>query len=190
MFGGGSFESESVESNKKITSTRQITVCCSRWTWCGVDCWELTSCMGGCTKRSATTQRNSHGWLLRTNELRGFNTWPANLYLRLINHVCNQLAKMAVVVANSCVGDFLAESHDLLYSAPSQPHVCQVEYDVNLDLEPSKKVFAKRLLFARQLLHFSCRKEVFLSLIPILPPQSTSMQNSSSIGLMTPCWTK
>ena len=40
---------------------------------------------------------------------------------------------MAVVVTNSCIGDFLAESHDLLYSAPSQPHDCEVKYDVYLD---------------------------------------------------------
>jgi hypothetical protein len=31
------------------------------------------------------------------------------------------------------------------------------------------------------------RKEDFLFLMPIFPPQSSSMQYSSSIGLMTPC---
>ena len=71
---------------------------------------------------------------------------------------------MAVVVANSCIQDFCVECHDLLYSAPSQPHDCEVKYAVDINFSTIEESVCETALAGAAAVALQLSKRSFLVL--------------------------
>ena len=67
-----------------------------------------------------------------------FNARSPNLQLGLVNHVCDELAKMSVVISHSLFCK-LGESDSRLHSTLGHPHDAQIKNRVNINLGTIKK---------------------------------------------------